>query len=450
MNLPADPLPTKFKGDTPEQYLERLLDFCKEYHWLIHVLAFNFITHKEWEKFSSDWQDALMNHMQQAGDEWAFAILELTKESSDYSKWPPSLGLYLESIRDLALPRTTRQQDQQKNISRHIRGGMSDKKVHEVELLSQLIKKVADQHNVSSIIDLGSGQGYLSRALAFECGFEVLAVDMSEVQTQGALRFDTKALRAQGKAKEHPNLKHVTEKVTPENITEVLNRCGSSTDKQWLVTGLHTCGDLSPMIFRLFAESQKVSCMVNVGCCYNALTNQGFPMSSFLKNKSDMIHVGSTAKVLACHSPSRWHEEGIQCIRAFDNYYFRALLMELLVKKGLADISDPPRLGRIKQNKAFVPFVKASLKRLKLPENTITEEEAQRHYLQAKERQVDKQFVALWILRGLLAPIIESIILMDRWLYLKEINGQTSKVWMYPLFDLDASPRNMVYVASKP
>ncbi|KAI8376908.1 methyltransferase domain-containing protein [Blakeslea trispora] len=450
MDFPAEPLPTRYKDDTPEQYLERLLKFYRDYHWLIHVLAFNFITHQEWEKFPSDWREALMHHMEQAGDNWAFAILELTSESSDYSKWPPSLRSYLESVRDLALPRTMDSQDQQQNISRHIQGGMSDKKVHEVELLSQLIKRVADQHNISSVIDLGSGQGYLSRALAFEYGFEVLAVDMSEVQTQGALRFDTKALKAQGKTEDHPNLKHVTEKVTPENITQVLNKWGSSTDKQWLVTGLHTCGDLSPMIFRLFAESQKVSCMVNVGCCYNALTNEGFPMSSYLKEKKDdMIHVGSTAKVLACHSPSRWLEEGEQCIKAFDNYYFRALFMELLVQKGLADINDPPRLGRIKQNKEFAPFVRASLKRLKLPENTITEEEAQAHYRQAKEKKVNRQFVALWILRGLLAPIIESIILMDRWLYLKEIGGQANRVWMYPLFDLAASPRNVVYVASK-
>ncbi|KAI8326982.1 methyltransferase domain-containing protein, partial [Blakeslea trispora] len=240
-------------------------------------------------------------------------------------------------------------QDQQQNISRHIQGGMSDKKVHEVELLSQLIKRVADQHNISSVIDLGSGQGYLSRALAFEYGFEVLAVDMSEVQTQES---------------------------HPENITQVLNKWGSSTDKQWLVTGLHTCGDLSPMIFRLFAESQKVSCMVN-----------GFPMSSYLKEKKDdMIHVGSTAKVLACHSPSRWLEEGEQCIKAFDNYYFRALFMELLVQKGLADINDPPRSVESNKTKNLLRC-KGIIKRLKLPENTITEEEAQAHYRQAKEKK---------------------------------------------------------------
>lgn len=129
----------------------------------------------------------------------------------------------------------------------------------------------------------------------------------------------------------------------------------------------------------------------------------------------------------------------------------------MLVERGLSDINDPPRLGRIKQNKEFVPFVKASLKRLKLPEDTITAEEAELHYLKCKENQVDKQFITLWILRGLLAPIVESIILVDRWIYLNDCvqqqqqnnNNENSGAWMYPLFDLSASPRNVVYVASK-
>lgn len=209
---------------------------------------------------------------------------------------------------------------------------MSDKKIHEVKLMSQIIKSVADQQGVSSVIDLGSGQGYLSRALAFDYGLEVLAVDMSEVQTQGALRFDQKALKSLAnnstEQEQLPNLKHVTEKITSENISDVIARWSpdSTEDKKWLVTGLHTCGDLSPMILNLFAECQEVSCVVNVGCCYNALTATGFPMSQYLKEKKDLIHVGSTAKVLSCHSPSRWIEEGEQCIKAFDNYFFRALL----------------------------------------------------------------------------------------------------------------------------
>ncbi|KAI7897018.1 methyltransferase domain-containing protein [Mucor mucedo] len=321
--------------------------------------------------------------------------------------------------------------------------------------MSHLIKSVADERGIHSVIDLGSGQGYLSRALAFDQGLEVLAVDMCEIQTTGAKKYDQKALKWLKEQDNHPNLKHVTEKITPENLAQVLARWSpdSPEEKRWLVTGLHTCGDLSPMIFNLFAQSEQVACVVNVGCCYNALTKEGFPMSTYLKEKEDLIKVGSTAKVLSCHTPSRWLEEGEQCIKAFDNYYFRALLQEMLVERGLSDINDPPRLGRIKQNKEFVPFVKASLRRLKLGEDTITAEEAEMHYEKSRAKGVDRQFVTLWILRGLLAPIVESIILVDRWIYLRDCieksQDEYKGAWMYPLFDLDASPRNVVYIGSK-
>ncbi|CEP14918.1 hypothetical protein [Parasitella parasitica] len=455
------PLPLKYSNDTPEQYLEKLMSFYREHHWLIHVLAFNFVTHREWEKFPLDWREALMRRVEEAGDDWAFAILDLTSTNSDYSIWPESLRNYLETARDLALPREVDEAtlQQQQNISKHILAGMNDKKIHEVKLMSQLVKNVADERGINSVIDLGSGQGYLSRALAFDYGMEVLAVDMSEIQTQGAVKFDKKALKSQGvkgdDKEQQPNLKHVTEKITPENVSQVLERWSpdSSQDKKWLVTGLHTCGDLSPTIFNLFAKSREVSCVVNVGCCYNALTTSGFPMCEYLKEKNDLIKVGSTARVLSCHSPSRWIDEGEQCIKAFDNYYFRALLQELLVEKGLSNIDDPPRLGRIKQNKEFVSFVKASLKRLKVPGHIISAEEAELHYLKSKEKQMDKQFVTLWTLRCLLAPVVESIILVDRWLYLRDSieqsQGDNKGVCMYPLFDLSVSPRNIVYVASK-
>lgn len=76
------PLPSRF--NTPEEYLECLLTFYKEYHWLIHVLAFNFQTHHEWDNFPLEWRDALMARIEEAGDDWAFAILDLTSEQSDY------------------------------------------------------------------------------------------------------------------------------------------------------------------------------------------------------------------------------------------------------------------------------------------------------------------------------------------------------------------------------
>ncbi|KAI8374354.1 methyltransferase domain-containing protein [Radiomyces spectabilis] len=334
--------------------------------------------------------------------------------------------------------------------------------------MSTLIKSVANDRGVNSAVDLGSGQGYLSRALAFQHDMQVLAVDMSEIQTRGAEKFDKTAYK--GFARQHdehaesPRLHHVTEKITPDNISDVLNRWGTNTDpnEQWLVCGLHACGDLSSMILRLFAESSEVSCMVNVGCCYHNLTCEddeietddaapiyGFPMSQALAG----YKMGTTARVLACQSPWRWAEQKKGSHVSFLHHFYRALLQKMFVEKGLSTVSTPPVLGRMHKRKGFTDYIQTALRRLDMPAETISEEESNEYLEEYVSKRVDKQLVVLWMLRVLLAPVLESIVLVDRYLYLKEAIASSTNpqkgVWMFPLFDLSASPRNVVFIASK-
>lgn len=96
-------------------------------------------------------------------------------------------------------------------------------------------------------------------------------------------------------------------------------------------------------------------------------------------------------------------------------------------------------------------YIKAALKRLNFPEDTITFEEAEAYYQEYKAKQADKQITILWTLRVLLGPILESIILVDRFLYLTETleDSPTKGVWLWPLFDPVTSPRNIVIAATK-
>ncbi|KAI9496441.1 methyltransferase domain-containing protein [Zychaea mexicana] len=373
--------------------------------------------------------------------------------------------------------------------------GMTGKKIHEVERMSDLIHRVAENHGISSVLDLGSGQGYLSRALAFHHDMRVLAVDMSEIQTKGAERFDRRVKFHEEKAterKQDARLTHITELITSENISSVLTRWGGGVegsnddndgDRQWLICGLHACGDLSTLIMRLFAESDKVSCLVNVGCCYHYLSEKqsgtfaattgfppaGFPMSDALA-KMDYT-MGTTARVLACHSPWQWPHQKQTSKKSFEQHFFRALLQKIMVDKGLASASKAPALAhRINKKNGFAGYVQAALKKFGKPVDAITPEEAERYHQEYK--YAEKQITILWTLRSLLAPVLESIVLLDRWLYLKQTvqqqrddgdqadsnnvtvvdpsNRERSKgVWMWPLFDPMESPRNMVFVASK-
>ncbi|CAG7717896.1 unnamed protein product [Allacma fusca] len=87
---------------------------------------------------------------------------------------------------------------------------MSSKKMHEVEVMSDFIAKVADLQSIHSVkdiagiievtnqestmevlIDVGSGKGYLSSFLVLLYNFNVLALDSSSVNTYGCTKRST-------------------------------------------------------------------------------------------------------------------------------------------------------------------------------------------------------------------------------------------------------------------
>lgn len=217
------------------------------------------------------------------------------------------------------------------DVGKVLRHGMTVKKVHEVERMSFLIKETADRSNVGSVMDLGAGQGYLSRMAAFQHGLNVLAVDSSEIQTCGAKKFDKHTLKGLANEMQTCNNKiaeihHVTDTVTPQNISQILTKWSHRQDEQWLVCGLHACGDLTSLMLRLFLQSDKMASLVNVGCCYNFLSEQdGFPMSSHMKSNLQFT-LSPTARMLACQSPARWIDRKDETVASLEHHYFRALL----------------------------------------------------------------------------------------------------------------------------
>lgn len=143
---------------------------------------------------------------------------------------------------------------------------------------------------------MGAGQGYLDLALAYGYGKTVIGVDDDTIQTHGAKNRSVKALRFK---KDHKigSLFYINRRVhVSESFDSLLKEVGTQVEfenRNWLLCGLHTCGDLSPASIHHFLESDA-SVLVNVSCCYNRLTetipngykdepnledNPGFPMS---------------------------------------------------------------------------------------------------------------------------------------------------------------------------
>ena len=457
-------LPEKYSHLTPNEYIIALTNYIEKYRQWTTLHIVDFLTFSQWNILDVEWREALLppdgsiSH-----EEWIDSIIKITSGSDVNEKWPASLRDFIKDTKDIALPRinVTGSEQVKSKIEKRILAGMVDKKIHEVERMTPVIQKIAQDNQVHSIVDLGAGQGYLSRSLAFKSNLKILAVDSSEIQTCGAKKFDQKAIKFLDK--DVLKLHHVTDFITPENASSILSKWSDSNtqEEKWLLTGLHTCGDLASMMLRLFTSSPEITCFVNVGCCYHFLTEKdqkedditvGFPLSSTVRNTG--FKLGPTARMLSCQAPARWVDQQEETLMAYEHHFFRALLQFIMVEKGLTDASVAPIVGRLNKKRDFTSFpvyIKAALKRLKLPEDTITSEEAEAYYQEYKEKQIDKQITILWTLRVLLGPILESIILVDRYLYLSETieDSPTKGVWLWPLFDPVTSPRNIVIAATK-
>ncbi|KAG1460679.1 hypothetical protein G6F46_005388 [Rhizopus delemar] len=449
--LPNYPIRLPEGYTCPEQYVLALIDYIEKYRCWTEIHFVDFITLNHWNLISEDWQHALLN------EEDLFDTITKIAFGKYKESWPESLRSYIKETKEIELPRINPHSSKQiiSSLDKRILPGMVEKKIHEVERMTPVIKQLASDHQVESIMDLGAGQGYLSRSLAYRSNLKVLAVDSSEVQTCGAKRFDERIIKHLKKS-DVLQLHHVNEFITPENASTILSRWSKTQNEKWLLCGLHTCGDLASMILRLFASSDDMTCLVNVGCCYHFLSEQkphcGFPMSDVVK-KTNLV-IGHTSRMLSSQVPERWVEKSEDTLVALEHHFFRALLQFIMVKKGLAEPGAAPVIGRLNKKKDFTSFsvyVQAALSRLGLPAGTITDEEANDYYNMYKAKQIDKQIAYVWSLRAILAPVLESIILIDRWLYLNDVipDSPTKKVCLWPLFDPITSPRNMVIMATK-
>ncbi|XP_054281248.1 probable methyltransferase-like protein 25 isoform X2 [Macrosteles quadrilineatus] len=288
------------------------------------------------------------------------------------------------------------------HISKHL---MSMKKSHEVEIMSAIVAAIAKGEKCTHIIDVGGGKGYLSSVLALKHELKVLSVDSSLVTSKGAERqmpkieklwmtfqkksasSDTSNMRNATGTKESKKyselFKIATNFITENtNVIEILNHSFPEDELgNVMLAGLHTCGNLAASSIHLFLNNPKnVRCLVNVGCCYNLMTEEfnqnpcdlehssatnvsgvGFPMSAYLRDEKFVL--GRNARMLATQPPDRMCHEGTV---ETDVLFYRALLELYLEKKlGSANGTSQFKVGKLKRKcSSFNEYVHKSIERL--------------------------------------------------------------------------------------
>lgn len=214
---------------------------------------------------------------------------------------------------------------------------------------------------------------------------------------------------------------------------------------------------------------------------------QGFPMSERVAGYDGRgIRFNITARMMACQAPQNWTEKESDSF--FTRHFFRAVLQKIFLDRGVISkvyhdqqqpnengddtstardnafntSTNPVIIGSLSKGcyKSFHAYVRGAIKKLTtngeysqysavIQEKLggITDEEIDA-YVQAyasRKREVS----AVWSLMAFSACIVESLIVTDRWLFLKEHAQVVQDAWVESVFDFGQSPRNLVVVGIK-
>jgi hypothetical protein len=423
-------------------FCSEICDFLNEFDWLImnhsvdfFLLDFDFKQFKVLSK--ADLTDLI-----------SFATHKTVKQ-----EWGDFVFNFAEKQQSLLLNNIVQKTEiKPTEIDKKISIGMDDKKRIEVSSLSAIINNYAEKHAITHIIDLGAGQGYLDACLAYQYNRNVLGIDDSAIQTCGAV---CNMKKIQKSFKNNHNLTFINSHIdSGQEISQILNqpenRLYFENEPKWILCGLHTCGDLSSNMIRQFIHSDA-RVLVNVGCCYNLLSNSskdlvGFPMSKFLSDKKYKLDY--TKLQAACQAPCRWERDYENTLFNFKKNSWRALLQVILVKEKLLSGVDPDfiKLGKLCKSafkKDFNNYVQYACLKLNIKISNHIVEKYEKEY----ESEMNKVAV-LWTLRALMGQVVESLIIADRVLALKE-SGQCENIKLLSLCDSIISPRNIVIIAEK-
>lgn len=425
------------------------------------------------------------------------------------------------------------------------------KKQHEILQLGQVIHMLGKACNCSHVVDIGAGQGHLSRILNFGFGLKVTTVEAADCHAPKAQKFDKDMKRDIDRSKTKLKRKmvddtpeaeveeshstdniplpdHVTCIIQPdtsvENFLDVvqssfrkhlndldssgcersglvsysqnpnnnnpdnkksvnsINDClkggnqetecevddksdkmecdissGDSLSKsnvKFLMTGLHACGDLTATMIRVYSKCPDIIGLASVSCCYMKLTCDGsesslttkdcsgYPLSQYLQSIPDN-QLSYEAREMACHFADSYSR------RLKDNppnlklHCYRAALQFIVAK-----LNPNFQRGCIKltvknaENMEFKKYALIGLERLgihtELPDSLLKEAES---FI-----PLWKKVVIFYTIRLSLAPVVETLILLDRMLFLYE-KGFTCN--LVPIFDPELSPRNFVLLSKK-
>ncbi|XP_021695875.1 protein RRNAD1-like [Aedes aegypti] len=435
------------------------------YSWLIDSYVLDFYVDNHWERLPTNWKLCfdgldirklrdLLNEAPQDKEShvWPLSVLALRVLFRKYCltrnlpTQEDNLGAALEKER-------TRFQAQHKLFNKSVKL----KKRHEIEKFGEQCWRTGRKTNVQHLVDIGSGQGNLARTLCYGFGFKVCCIEQDQKLIESARQKDeelSSRLKRQLKFETMHHPIHLSKKVNLEEIDPSqfvkMVRDAFNVEKdvpfQFGLVGLHPCGDLAVFLMKLFLSCPEAKFIKLVCCCYMKLStvkdkcsNFGFPTSAFCKQSG--LHLSYEAREIACHAIEQYCNKLGSDYEELKVHAFRAAAEKIIVKFHPQLKHSGLRSTKV-SDLSFAQYCEKATSGmgLELPESEIESTEV-RTDLSHWER-----VVKFYTLRLMFAPLIESIVLYDRWLYLLE-QGIHSEIDV--IFDPVCSPRNHALTGEK-
>lgn len=352
-----------------------------------------------------------------------------------------------------------------KNFINLFKKHVKKKKIHEIEWMAQMCAHYAYKSDCKCIVDIGAGVGHLARILNCQHGLHVACIEQDDSLSKKARLYDKELLMSLCKhipnfspvKLEHVSVKLETSNHAQEKVKQLLHDVFANSydvDPECLnygIIGLHSCGDLASILLNLYSSTKEARFMCIVGCCYMKMTLQcdndkkqkGYPLSLYLSSKNHKISYN--ALEVACHAIEK------HCDKLKTNNYndlivhaYRAVLENILTKRNLLPPHSQLKNVKVTKDMTFKQYCILATRHLR-PE------------LQPKDADLEgeevKNCLSYWLrivifssLRIFLAPLVETLVLLDRFLYLSERNLNPV---IRPVFDAKLSPRNLVVISVK-
>ncbi|KAJ5323649.1 hypothetical protein N7476_002249 [Penicillium atrosanguineum] len=272
-------------------------------------------------------------------------------------------------------------------------------------------------------------------------------------------------------------------------------------DPRVMVVSLHSCGNLVHHGVRSLILNPSVVAVAMIGCCYNLLTERlgpatyklpilrslhprltetgcaydphGFPMSKMFEDYESSgvkgMKLNITARSMAVQAPYNWgyaDSEGF-----FTRHFFRSLYQRILVDRDVV-----PKPGLVKdltgESKGTTPVIIGSLRKaaftsfnsyvrtatVKTSRDPVHGTKIQERVASMTDEEIDdyetkflqgrKNLSVVWSLMAFSAQVVEAIIVVDRWQFLRE-HDNVKECWVEPVFDYSLSPRNLAVIGLK-